>query len=314
MKILVTGGAGFIGSHLCDALVERGDTVICVDNFDEFYDLKIKERNISGLLKKKNFILYRNSILENEIMDEIFFKQKPEIVVHLAAKVGVRNSIKKPNSYVLNNVVGTTNLLSLSVKHNIKNFIMASSSSVYGESSSVPFKEHDHVAFPLSPYAATKRSAELIAHSFSKMYNLSIICLRFFTVYGPRGRPDMAPYKFLYSIHNNKEIEVYGDGKSYRDYTYIYDVIRAILKCTEQKFSYEIINIGNSNPIPLNGFISIIEKVTRKKAKIKRLPLQPGDVTKTYADITKAKTLLNWKPTTDIEKGLKETFKYLKEI
>lgn len=304
MKILVTGGAGFIGSHLCEALIARGDTVICVDDFNDFYDPSIKENNVSRIKDNANFKLYRADIRNRVNMKKIFAAEKPDKIVHLAARAGVRPSISDPLLYEDVNVKGTLNLLELARTNGIKQFIFGSSSSVYGITK-VPFTEDDP-GNPISPYAATKRAGEHLCHVYSHLYNIPITCLRFFTVYGPRQRPDLVIHKFTKAILNEKEIEVFGDGTSSRDYTFVSDIVRGILLTLEKPFNFEIINLGNNCPIQLNNLISIIEKATGKKAKKKTLPVQPGDVPTTYADISKAKKLLGWKPETDINAGLKQ--------
>ncbi len=303
MKILLTGGAGFIGSHLCGKLLDEGYDVIVVDNFDDFYDPKEKRKNISSFLKKKNFKLVKGDIRNNFLLDKIF-RNKIDKVVHLAAKAGVRYSIKYPQEYMEVNVLGTLNLLELTKKYSVSDFVFASSSSVYGERSKVPFKETDRVDRPISPYAASKVSAEQVCYTYHHLYDIPIKCLRLFTVYGPRQRPDLAIRKFIKAIEGGNKIDVYGDGSSERDYTYIDDIVEGILRAIKTKMSFEIINLGNSQPIKLKNLIALIEKLLGKKAKINRLPPQPGDVSRTYADIAKADKLLGWRPKVKIEDGL----------
>ncbi len=303
MKILLTGGAGFIGSHLCGKLLDEGYDVIVVDNFDDFYDPKEKRKNISNFHKKKNFKLVKGDIRNNFLLDKIF-RNKIDKVVHLAAKAGVRYSIKYPQEYMEVNVLGTLNLLELTKKYSVSDFVFASSSSVYGERSKVPFKETDRVDRPISPYAASKVSAEQVCYTYHHLYDIPIKCLRLFTVYGPRQRPDLAIRKFIKAIEGGNKIDVYGDGSSERDYTYIDDIVEGILRAIKTKMSFEIINLGNSQPIKLKNLIALIEKLLGKKAKINRLPPQPGDVSRTYADIAKADKLLGWRPKVKIEDGL----------
>lgn len=312
MNILVTGGAGFIGSHLCEALLNEGANVICVDDFNDYYNPKFKEENIRNCLKNKNFKLYKADITDIKNLEEIFKKNKIEKIAHLAARAGVRASIENPILYEKVNILGTLNLLMLAKQFKVKNFIFSSSSSVYGNSK-VPFSEDTNTDNPISPYAATKKSAELICHTFSKLYNIPITCLRLFTVYGPRGRPDMAPYKFTELVHKEKELPVFGDGTSKRDYTYVSDVIEGISSSLNKEFKFEIINLGNSNPVELNHFISLIENNIGKKAKIKRLPSQPGEVNITFSDIRKAKRLLNWEPKVKIDEGMKKFIDWYKK-
>lgn len=240
-----------------------------------------------------------------ENLRDIFQKNKPGKIVHLAARAGVRASLEEPVIYEKVNVLGTLNLLMLAKEFRIKNFVFGSSSSVYGNASKIPFSEDANTDMPASPYAATKKAAELMCFTFSSLYKIPITCLRLFTVYGPRGRPDMAPYKFTELIHSGKEIPVFGDGTSKRDYTYVSDIVSGILSALSKELKFEVINLGNSNPIELNKFISIIEKNVGKKAKIKRLPFQDGEVFITYSDIRKAEKLLNWKPKTSVEDGMK---------
>ena len=304
MKILVTGGAGFIGSHVCEALVNRGDNVVCVDDFNDYYEPKVKENNIKELMKNSNFKLYRADIRYFNSLNGIFEKETFDRVVHLAARAGVRPSIKNPLLYEEVNVKGTINLLELSRKYKIKNFVFGSSSSVYGINKKVPFSESDEVNDIISPYAATKRAAELMCNVYHRLYGLKITCLRFFTVYGPRGRPDMAPHKFTKLIDEGKEVQVYGTTASKRDYTYIADIVDGIIVAVDKDLPFEIINLGNSKTVELKHLISVIENLVGKKAKIKQLPEQPGDVPLTYADISKARKLLGYAPKASIENGM----------
>jgi UDP-glucuronate 4-epimerase len=301
--ILVTGGAGFIGSHVCDALLAKGKYVICIDNFNGHYDPKIKEKNIENASKNKNFKLYRADITDSEQLMYVFEENRIDKITHLAAKAGVRESFENPKLYQKVNIDGTRNLLKLAKKFQIKNFIFGSSSSVYGINKKIPFSEDDQIENIISPYAQTKKVTEKLCKEFKD--DLNITCLRFFTVYGPRGRPDMAPYKFTKLILEEKPIDVYGNGISKRDYTYITDIVNGILLALDKKFGFEIINLGNSNGIELKEFISLIEKETGKKAKINQLPMQKGDVPITYADISKARKLLNYDPKIKVQEGIK---------
>ena len=312
MKILVTGGAGFIGSNICEALLKKGHFVICIDNFNSYYNPKIKKENIKNCLKNKRFKLYKKDVTNFKDLKEIFQKNKIDKIIHLAARAGVRASIKNPLLYEKVNVRGTLNLLEVAKDHNIKNFIFGSSSSVYGNNKKVPFSESDMVDNPISPYAATKKAGELICYVYSQIYGIPTTCLRFFTVYGPRGRPDMVPYKFTKLINEGKMIDVYGEGDTSRDYTYIDDIVNGVIRALNSNLKYEIINLGNSNTVKLKYFISLIEKELGKKAKIKKLPIQPGDVKRTYADISKAKKILGYKPKVKIEEGIKEFVKWYK--
>jgi UDP-glucuronate 4-epimerase len=304
MAILVTGGAGFIGSHVCEALVKEGKEAVCLDNFNEFYNPKFKQENIKGLLKERNFKLIKGDIREKNV-ERILKKNDVREVIHLAAQAGVRPSIENPMLYADVNINGTLNLLEASRRQGIENFVFGSSSSVYGINNKIPFSEEDKIDKPISPYAASKAAGELYCHTYSHLYGLNITCLRFFTVYGPRGRPDMAPYKFTKLISEGKAIEVFGDGKSKRDYTFISDIVNGILAASRKKHRYEIINLGNSKTVELSYLISVIEKEVGRKALIERKPNQPGDVPLTYADVSKAKKLLGYKPKVGIEEGIR---------
>ena len=312
MSILVTGGAGFIGSLLCQSLLDKGMEVVCVDDFNGYYNPKFKENNIKNFSKNKNFHLFRIDITEINKLNYVFKKNEVEIILHLAARAGVRASIENPELYEKVNVLGTLNLLNLARDFKIKNFVFGSSSSVYGSIKETPFSEDMKTDTPISPYAATKKSGELMCYAYSSIYGIPMTCLRLFTVYGPRGRPDMAPYKFTQLIHEGKELPIYGDGKSKRDYTFVDDIVSGFMACLEKQFKFEVINLGNSNPIELKTLISLIEKNAGKKAKIKNLPMQPGDVEITYADIKKAKRLLGWEPEVRIEEGIKKTVEWYK--
>ncbi|MBI3026900.1 GDP-mannose 4,6-dehydratase [Candidatus Woesearchaeota archaeon] len=304
-NVLVTGGAGFIGSHACWSLLKRGVNVVSIDNFDEYYDPKIKEENTKALLKNKNFRLYKSDVADLKSLLPIFKENSIQAILHLAARAGVRPSIEDPFSYVKTNVEGTLNLLEMARRYKIKKFVFTSSSSVYGLGK-VPFSENMSATNPVSPYAATKLSAELMCRTYYNLYKIPIVCLRLFTVYGPRGRPDMAPFKFMKLILEGKDLPVYGDGTSKRDYTYVSDVIDGILSSMEKNLGFEIINIGNSNPVDLKAFIRILEKHTGKKAKVKRLGVQKGDVPITYADISKARRILGYNPKISLDAGIRK--------
>lgn len=312
MKILVTGGAGFIGSHLSKALFDRGDEIVIVDNFNDYYEPQLKEDRLKNVLKKCKFKLYRGDIRDTELLEKIFKKEKINKVVHLAAMAGVRNSLKNPLLYEEVNVRGTMNLLELSVKYKIENFVYASSSSVYGNNKKLPFSESDSVDMPISPYAASKKSCELMAHVYSHIYGLPTSGLRFFTVYGPWGRPDMALFGFTKSIVEEKEIEVYNYGKMTRNFTYIDDIVSGIITVLDKNLRYSVMNIGGDKEEKLTRFIEVIEENIGKKAKKKMMPLQPGDVKSTVADIKRLRKL-GWKPKTRIEEGIKNFVSWYKE-
>lgn len=306
MKILITGGAGFIGSNLTEKLLGLKNIVICVDNFDPYYDPRVKKENIKPFLVFSNYHFYREDILNIEGLKKIFDKEKPDKICHLAARAGVRPSIESPQIYQKVNIEGTLNLLELAKKFKIKNFVFASSSSVYGDRNEAPFREDDNTDFPLSPYAATKKAGEVLLWTYHHLYNLNCTALRFFTVYGPSGRPDMAPYLFTDAIFKGKPIKKFGDGTSKRDYTFVDDIVAGIISALNHDLPYEIINLGNNRPITLNEFIQVIEEALAKKAIIEKLPPQLGDMTITCADITKAKQLLNYSPKTSISEGIKK--------
>lgn len=313
---LVTGGAGFIGSTLVERLLKENNKVVIIDNFCDYYDRKIKEKNISSFINNKNIKLYRSDIRDIEDVKKVFKENSIDCVIHLAAMVGVRSSIETPILYQEVNCLGTQNILEEMKNNNIKQLIFASSSSVYGNCKKVPFKENMIVDFPISPYAATKKSGEMMIHVYHKLYDINAIALRFFTVYGPKQRPDLAINKFTQLIEQDKEITMYGDGNTFRDYTYIDDIVAGIMKSInyveKNNDVYEIINLGSSNPIKLKEMIEIIGKELNKKPKIKQIEMQPGDVDKTFADITKAKELLGYEPKTRFEEGIKKFIEYLK--
>jgi len=313
MNVLITGVAGFIGSNLVERLLNKGHFVIGIDNFDILYDSRFKINNLSEALKNENFEFSSLDIREDTALKLIFSKHKIDVVVHLAARAGVRRSIQEPKIYEDINVMGTLNILNLCKEFSIKNLIFASSSSVYGNLDKVPFKENDFSDRPISPYAASKRAGELLCYTYSQLYNLPITCLRFFTVYGPRQRPDMAIHKFTRLIDEGKPITMYGDGSSSRDYTYIDDVVDAIVSLIKKPHSYEIINIGNGNQIKLKYLIELISKELQKNPIIKQMPIQQGDVNITYADITKAKELINYCPKITIKQGITKFVSWYKE-
>ncbi|MGA2915467.1 MAG: NAD-dependent epimerase/dehydratase family protein [Sedimentisphaerales bacterium] len=311
-KFLVTGAAGFIGSHLCERLIAHGHSAVGLDNFDPFYDRKIKESNIKSLKKSDKFKLVEGDVRDANCVEAIC-KNGIDIIVHLAAKAGVRPSIADPLGYADCNINGTMVLLDAARKSNIKKFIFASSSSVYGNNKKVPFSETDNVDYPISPYAATKKAGELICHTYHHLYKMDIICLRYFTVYGPRQRPDLAIHKFAKLIERGKPIPVFGDGSMERDFTYIDDIIDGTIAAIEKCESFEIYNLGESRPIRLDKLIEEIEKALGKKAIVEHLPVPPGDVEKTYADVDKAKKTLGYNPKTDIVVGIGKFVRWLRK-
>ena len=313
----ITGGAGFIGSTLSKKLLKQGNRVIVIDNFCDFYNPKIKENNVKELLKNEEFKLYKADIRDRQAVRKIFDENTIDVVMHLAAMAGVRPSIENPVLYQDVNCLGTQNILEEMKLHNVKNGVFASSSSVYGNCKEVPFKENMIVDFAISPYAATKKANEVMAHVYHKLYNMNIIMLRFFTVSGPKQRPDLAINKFTRLMLENQEIPMFGDGTTSRDYTYVDDIVNGIIKSCEytmnNKEVYEILNIGNSSPTSLKEMINTIAKMLDVKPKIKQLPMQPGDVDRTYADISKAKELLGYEPKTSFEEGIKKFVDWYKE-
>ncbi len=302
--VLVTGGAGFIGSHVCERLLHDGHQVVCVDDFNDYYDPAAKERNVSAFVGNKAFSLHRSDIRDRNAMEKILQAHQCTRIIHLAARAGVRPSLDNPALYADVNINGTLNLLELAKAYKVKGVVFASSSSVYGLNKKVPFSEDDDVTSQISPYGVSKRADELYCHAYHELYGIPITCLRFFTVYGPRGRPDMAPYKFTKLIDEGKRIEMFGDGASWRDYTYVADIVEGIIAAMKKNCPFEIINLGNSNPIALKEFITLIEEKLGKKAAIKRLPPQPGDLPETYADVRKAERLLNFRPKVGVKEGM----------
>ena len=317
LTYFITGGAGFIGSTLSEKLLSQGNKVITIDNFCDFYNSKIKENNIKELVKNPNFKLYKKDIRDRQAIKEIFDDNKIDVVMHLAAMAGVRPSIENPVLYQEVNCMGTQNILEEMKLHNIKNGVFASSSSVYGNCKEVPFNEKMIVDYAISPYAATKKANEVMAHVYHKLYDINIIMLRFFTVYGPKQRPDLAINKFTRLMLNNEEIPMFGDGTTSRDYTYVDDIVNGIIKSCEYVLNntnvYEILNLGNSSPISLKEMIEVIGHVVGVEPKIKQLPMQPGDVERTYADISKAKKIIGYEPKTTFEIGIKRFVEWYKE-
>ena len=307
MKILITGGAGFIGSNLADRLLSVGHDVIVVDNFNDYYDVSLKERNVSANLNNPHYTLYRVDICGQDAIARVFSDNDIDVVVHLAARAGVRPSLENPVAYVETNILGTVNILEQMKLHNIKKLVFASSSSVYGNCSAEKFSEDLKVTEPISPYAATKSACEQIIYTYHHLYNINAICLRFFTVYGPRQRPDLAIRKFVEKIESGTPIDMYGDGSTRRDYTYIDDIVNGICAAIKyDKTGYEIINLGGGEPITLKRMIETIEKVFGKSAIINQQPMQPGDVDKTVCDWNKANNLLGYNPQTTFEQGIKK--------
>jgi UDP-glucuronate 4-epimerase len=303
-NILITGVAGFIGSNVALSLLKQGMSVIGIDNMNNYYNTDWKNDNTKNLNDFEKFSMIVGDILDEAKLEQIFKNNEIDSVVHLAARAGVRPSIDDPKLYEAVNVRGTLNILEAARINEVKKIVFASSSSVYGNQTKTPFSEEDRVDNPVSPYAATKKAGEELCYTYSHLYGISVTCLRFFTVYGPNGRPDMAPYLFTEAIIKGKAIKRFGEGHTGRDYTYIDDIVSGITSAIEYMEPYDIFNLGNSSPVILNDFIKLIEKVTGRTAKIDQHPIQPGDVDITFADISKARALLKYNPKTDLETGL----------
>jgi UDP-glucuronate 4-epimerase len=303
--ILVTGGAGFIGSHLVDQLLTRGIEVLCVDDFNDFYSPAIKRGNIREHLKNPRYRLIELDIRDTEGLGRVFADYRIQKVVHLAARAGVRPSLEQPLLYEDVNIKGTMNLLELARRHDVAQVIFASSSSVYGANTKVPFSERDCINRTVSPYAATKYACELMCYTYHHLYGVPTTCLRFFTVYGPRQRPEMAIQKFAAAIHAGSTIPFFGDGSTARDYTYIDDIIQGVLASIDNPYAFEVFNLGESTTVSLKELLETLEEVTGKRAQVQPMPLQPGDVEITYADISKARRLLGYNPKTSLVEGLK---------
>ena len=322
MKILVTGSAGFIGSMVAMKLLDRGDEIVGLDNHNDYYDPKIKESRLRELKKFKNYTHHKIDISNVENLKKVFSNFKPQRVINLAAQAGVRYSIENPLAYIKSNIVGFSHILENCRHHKVEHLVYASTSSVYGANTKMPFSENDSANHPLSIYAASKKSNELMAHAYSHLYKMPTTGLRFFTVYGPWGRPDMALFKFTKAILEGKPIDVFNHGKHTRDFTYIDDIVDGVIKTLEiqassnndwkgnfpdpasSKAPWRIYNIGNNKPIKLMDYIKALEKNLKKKAKINFLPLQPGDVKDTYANIDNLKKKLNYKPSTSVIEGV----------
>jgi UDP-glucuronate 4-epimerase len=316
-KVLVTGGAGFIGSSVADFLLERGDDVVLVDEMNDYYDVKIKEGNLRYVKERYpedgRVAIYRGDICDEDFMLNLFETERPQWVCHMAARAGVRPSIQDPYVYIHSNIKGTTHLMELSHRFGVKNFVFASSSSVYGGSKSTFFSEAENVDNPVSPYAASKKACELLSYTYHHLYKLNVTALRFFTVYGPRGRPDMAPFKFIDRVTRGVEIQQFGDGSSSRDYTYIDDIVDGVVRSIDRCHPYEIFNLGKGSGTSLKEFIGIVEKHVGNDAIIKLMPDQPGDVPYTCADVEKAYQLLGYKASVPFDEGIRRTVQWYKK-
>ena len=311
----MTGGAGFIGSHLVARLLEEGGWhVVVVDDFNDFYSPTLKRDNVRPFVERDDFRLVEADIRDRAALESVFGEHSFDCIVHLAARAGVRPSLAEPVLYAETNITGTVHLLELARAHGVKQFVFGSSSSVYGENAKVPFGEEDPVRRPISPYAATKAAGELLCHTYTHLYGLRSVCLRFFTVYGARQRPDLAIHKFARLITEGQPIPVFGDGLTRRDYTYVDDIIEGVRAAMDYTASaYEVINLGESRTVELRELIALLEKELGQKAVVDRQPLQPGDVPQTFADITKARRLLGYNPQTNIEEGIRRFVEWYKE-
>lgn len=322
--ILITGGAGFIGSHLSERLLKDGNKVLVIDNFNDYYDPGIKRNNIEEIKKTcidnnislENYRVFEGDIRDNEFLKEVF-SNKIDSIMHLAAMAGVRPSIINPALYYDVNITGTVNILERCRENNIKQFVFASSSSVYGNNEKVPFAESDRVDNPISPYAATKKSGELLCHTYHHLFDMNIACLRFFTVYGPRQRPDLAIYKFTKLIIDGREIPFYGDGSTSRDYTYVDDIVAGIISAIDyvdkDEKVFDVFNLGGDKTISLNEMVETIEQALGKKAKLNRMSMQPGDVNRTCADISLASEKIGYRPNTNFKEGIKKFIQWYKD-
>jgi len=312
--ILVTGGAGFIGSHLVDQLLAAGEKVVVVDDFNDFYDPAIKRANVARHVGQPGYALFEDDIRDPACFERIFTRLRPAKVVHLAARAGVRPSLAEPLLYEATNIQGTLHLLEACRRYGVDKLVFGSSSSVYGENAKVPFSEADPIPGPISPYAATKAAGELFCHTYSHLHEIPTVCLRFFTVYGPRQRPDLAIHKFARLIEAGQPIPVYGDGSAERDFTYVADIVQGILAALAyDKSRFEVINLGNSRTVSVSRMIAVIEQALGKAAVIDRQPPQPGDVARTFADTAKARDLLGYAPDTPIEVGVERFVAWLRD-
>jgi len=313
-KVLVTGGAGFIGSHLAARLLEAGREVVVLDDFNDFYEPHFKRFNVSPLEGRPGFTLVEGDIRDRALVERVYRREGVSATVHLAARAGVRPSIREPHLYVDVNELGTVNLLDAARKWGAYTFIFGSSSSVYGTNSKVPFSERDPITQPVSPYAATKRAGELLCHTFHHLFGMKITCLRLFTVYGPQGRPEMAIYRFTESMLRGDPVPMYGDGSSARDYTYVDDIVDGIARALELAADWEIVNLGGSRTTSLGRLIELIAAATGTTPRVEQLPDQPGDVPITHADVSHARELLGWSPSVPIEEGIERFVSWYREV
>lgn len=313
MDVLLTGGAGFIGSHLGERLLALGHHVTCLDELNDFYDPDLKRENLTKALANPAYRFVKGSILDADLLDDLFGTSAFDAVLHLAAWAGVRPSIQRPALYCEVNISGTLELLERCVRHRVPRMVFASSSSVYGGRTEVPFRETDAVSRPVSPYAMTKAAGELLAHTYHHLHGLDVFCLRYFTVYGPRQRPEMAIHSFCRSVLAGTPITMFGDGSSSRDYTYVEDAVEATVLALERCKGFEILNVGGEHPIRLDALVELIGRSAGIEPRIVRQPDQPGDVPRTYADVARARAVLGWSPAVGIEEGVSRTLAWLRE-
>lgn len=311
--VLLTGAAGFIGSHVSERLLGRGDTVVGIDNFDPFYSRLVKEQNLEPQRRYDTFTFIEGDLCEANTVRDLYERYRPTHVIHLAAKAGVRPSVERPNSYVSANVQATLNLLNLAPPDSLEHFVFASSSSVYGDTTTVPFREDARTDNPESPYAATKKSGEVLCFTYHQLAKIPITCLRFFTVYGPRQRPDLAIHKFIRLIETGQPIQLFGDGTTSRDYTFVEDTVDGVIAALDHPQPYAIYNLGSHSPVSLIEMVRTIERVTGKTAQIEWKPVQPGDVTTTYADVTRAGEDLGYSPKMPFEEGIRRMVAWWRE-
>jgi UDP-glucuronate 4-epimerase len=313
MEVLLTGGAGFIGSHLGERLLTLGHRVTCLDDLNDFYDPDIKRENLTKALASPSYQFVRGSILNGDLLDDLFSSSSFDALVHLAAWAGVRPSIQRPGLYCEVNISGTLELLERCVRHRVPRMVFASSSSVYGGRTEVPFRETDLVSRPVSPYAMTKAAGELLCHTYHHLHGLAVFCLRYFTVYGPRQRPEMAIHSFSRALLAGEPIRVFGDGSSSRDYTYVDDAVEATVLALERCRGFEILNVGGEHPIRLDELVELIGRTAGVTPRIDRQPDQRGDVPRTFADVARARALLGWSPVVGMEEGVSRTIAWLRE-
>ena len=310
--VVVTGGAGFIGSHLVDRLIDDGRDVVVLDSFDRFYDPDVKRRNLARAVGSGRLTLVEGDIRDDAAWERVFSGTRVADVVHLAARAGVRPSIEEPLTYVSVNLDGTARALDASRRAGVRRFVFGSSSSVYGNNGKVPFAESDPVDHPISPYAATKKAGELLCHTYHHLYGIAVASLRFFTVFGPRQRPDLAIHKFARRLAEGREIEQFGDGTAARDYTYVDDIVEGIVRALDRCHGWHVWNLGGSHPLPLSALVEKLSRAMNVRPSIRRLPMQPGDVERTWADIALARRDLEWEPRTDFDDGLERFLEWFR--